>query len=165
MRAIVRVYGDSPTARGAATPDGNAQAPGTFFRVPGTIELARLHIERWNTSELDDVFATWDPDIVVRPDPYYPDSAELVGSEPARGFWLDQARYSGVGRMEIVEERDLGDRCLMRIRQYVDAPASGIQSSYEWSFLTTARQGRVVRIEFFIDRDRGLAAAGLQEQA
>jgi hypothetical protein len=87
-----------------------------------------------------------------------------VGADAARRFWLDQVRYSGVGRLEIVEEHDLGDRCLMRIRQHVDAPASGIQSSYEWSFLTAARDGKVARIEFFIDRDRGLAAARLEEQ-
>jgi ketosteroid isomerase-like protein len=130
--------------------------------VPGASELARLHDERWNASELEAVFATWDPDIVVRPDPYFPDSAELVGV--ARRFWQDNARYSGTGRLEILEEHDLGDRSLIRIRQHVDAPASGIQSSYEWSFLTTAREGRVVRIEFFIHRDRGMAAAGLQEQ-
>ena len=133
--------------------------------MPGASEFARLHIERWNASELEAVFATRDPDIVVRPDPYYPDSAELAGTRAARRFWLDQARYSGTGRLEIVEQHHLGDRCLMRICQHVDAPASGIQSSYEWSFLTTARDGRVVQIEFFIERDRGLAAAGLQEQA
>ena len=134
------------------------------MRVPGAIELARLHIERWNANQLDGVFAIWDPEIVVLPDPYFPDSAELVGVDAARRFWLDNARYSGAGgqgRLEIVEQHDLGDRCLMRVRQHVDAPASGIQSSYEWSFLTTARDGRVIRIEFFIDRDRGMTAAGL----
>jgi hypothetical protein len=133
-------------------------------RVGAACELARLHIERWNASELEAVFATWDPDIVVRPDPYYPDSAELVGVDAARSFWLDQARYSGTGRLEIIEEHDLGERCLMRIRQHVDVPASGVQSSYEWSFLTTALDSSVVRIEFFIERDRGLVAAGLQER-
>jgi ketosteroid isomerase-like protein len=129
--------------------------------VRGAVEFARLFIERWNASDLEAVFATWDPDIVVRPDPYFPDSAELVGLEPARRFWLDQARYSGVGRLEILEEHDLGSRCLMRIRQHGDAPASGIQSNYEWSFLTTVREGRVVCVEFFLDRDQGVAAAGL----
>jgi ketosteroid isomerase-like protein len=49
----------------------------------------------------------------------------------------------------------------MRIRQHGDAPASGIQSNYEWSFLTTVREGRVVCVEFFLDRDKGVAAAGL----
>jgi ketosteroid isomerase-like protein len=133
--------------------------------VLGPCELAWLSIERWHAGDLDAVFATWDPQIIVRPDPYYPDSGELLGAAAARRFWEDQREFSGAGRLEILEEHDLGDRCLMRIRQHIDAPASGVHGSYEWSYLVTAREGRVALVEFFIDRDRGLAAAGLKEQA
>ena len=47
----------------------------------------------------------------------------------------------------------------MRICQQVVAPASGVRSSYEWSYLVTARGGRIARVEFFIDRDEDLARA------
>src|ERR1043166_8546974 len=39
--------------------------------VLGASELARLSIERWNAGDLDGVYATWDPQVIVRPDPYY----------------------------------------------------------------------------------------------
>jgi ketosteroid isomerase-like protein len=97
----------------------------------------------------------------VRPDPYFPDAGVLFGREAARRFWEDQREFMGHGHLEIVEQHDLGDRCLIRVHQHVDAPASGVRSSYDWSFLTTVRAGRTVMIEFFLDRDRGLAAAGL----
>jgi hypothetical protein len=133
--------------------------------VAGALELARLAIEQWNAGDLDAVYATWDPGLVVRPDPYFPDSGELVGIAAARRFWEWQRDIMGVGRLVIIEERDAGDRCLMRIRQHVEAPVSGVKDSYEWSFLTTARDGKVVRMEFFIDRDQGLSSASAGAQA
>jgi ketosteroid isomerase-like protein len=124
-------------------------------------EIARRGIECWNARDLERMFADWDPDIVVRPDPYYPDSKLLIGEKAARRFWEEQRDTMGYGHLEVIEEHSLGERCLIRIRQHVEARASGLRSSYEWSYLTTVRAGKVVRIEFFLDRERGLAAAGL----
>jgi ketosteroid isomerase-like protein len=126
-------------------------------------ELARRALAGWNAHDLDTVFADWDTAIVVRPDRYYPDSEELVGRAAVRRFWEDQRDAMGYGQMDAVETHDLGDRCLSRVRQHVDT-RSGIRSSYEWSFLTTARAGKIVTIEFFLDRDHGLQAAGVIEQ-
>lgn len=124
-------------------------------------ELARRAVERWNAHDLEPVYADWEPEIVVRPDPYFPDSGVLHGKDAARRFWEDQRDALGYGHLEILETHDLGDRCLLRVRQHVEAPASGVRGAYDWSFVTTARAGKVVRIEFFIDRDHGLAAVGL----
>jgi len=127
--------------------------------------LSRHAVERWNAQDLDAVYADWDPGIVVRPDPNFPDSAELVGRAAAQRFWEDQREFMGVGSLEILEQHDLGDRCLMRIRQHVDAPASGVRSAYEWSYLVRQRAGKIVEVEFFIDRNEGRAAAGVGEAA
>ncbi len=132
----------------------------TRSSVHGAAELARRALERWNAHDLEAVFADWDSTIVVRPDPYYPDAGELVGCAAARRFWQDQRDSMGFGHMEILQEHDLENRCLLRVRQEVDT-RSGVRGSYEWSFLTTALAGKVVMIEFFLDRDRALAAAGV----
>ncbi len=124
------------------------------------LELARSAVERWNADDLDAVYADWHPEIIVRPDSNFPDAGELVGAPAARRFFEDQREFMGAGRLEILEEHDLGERCLLRIRQNVDAPASGVRSSYDWSLLTTAHEGKITRIEFFIDREQALAAAG-----
>jgi hypothetical protein len=129
--------------------------------TPDAVELARRSVERWNADDLQAIFADWDPGIIVRPDSNFPDVAELVGEPAARRFWEDQRAFMGIGHAEILEEQDLGDRCLLRIRQHVEAPRSGVRSSYDWSYLLTARAGKVTAIEFFIDRSQGLAAAGL----
>jgi ketosteroid isomerase-like protein len=132
--------------------------------VSDAADLARRAVQSWNAGDLDGYFAAWDRQIVVRPDPYFPDSEVLVGAEAARRFIMDQLQFMGSGELEIVEEHDLGERSLLRVRQEVEAPASGVRSSYEWSFLATARDGKLVSMDFFIDRERGREAAGVGEE-
>jgi ketosteroid isomerase-like protein len=124
-------------------------------------QLALHAVERWNVGDVEAVFADWDPEIVVRPDSNFPDTGELVGRH-ARKFVEDNREFMGAGRLEVLEQRDLGVRCLLRIRQQVFAP-SGVRSSYDWSVLMTGREGKVIAVEFFIDHDRALAAVDAAE--
>jgi ketosteroid isomerase-like protein len=128
------------------------------------VTVARCNLERWNARDLDGIYRDLDPEIVLRPDPDFPDTGELVGKEAARRFWEDNRDFMGYGRLEILEAHDFGERCLVCVRQHIDAP-SGVRNSYDWSFLMTVRAGRVALIEFFLDRDRGISAAGLGEPA
>jgi hypothetical protein len=45
--------------------------------VLGASELARLSIERWNAGDLDAVYVTWDPQVIVRPTPTIPTPASF----------------------------------------------------------------------------------------
>jgi hypothetical protein len=38
---------------------------------------ARRTVELWNSRDLEAVYEHWDSEIVIRPDPYFPESAEL----------------------------------------------------------------------------------------
>jgi hypothetical protein len=49
------------------------------------LTLTRQMIERWNAGDFEGVFATWDPDIVVRPDPEYPEGT-CFGAGSAQRF-------------------------------------------------------------------------------
>jgi ketosteroid isomerase-like protein len=145
---------------GAANP-ALKRPPLTRFRnvVPSAAQLALRAIERWSAGDLEAVYADWDPEIIVRPDSNFPDTGELVGQRAARRFFDDNREFMGPGQLEILDQHDVGERCLLRIRQHVVAP-SGVRSSYDWSILTTACAGKVIANEFFIDHDRGLAALG-----
>ena len=125
------------------------------------LTLTKRGFALWNAQDMDAIVEDWSNEIVVRPDPYFPDSDVRVGKEAARQFWQDQADAMGFGRIEVLEEHDLGIRCLIRIRQHVEARASGVEGSYDWSLLATVREGKLVMYEFFLDRERGRAAAGL----
>ena len=127
------------------------------------LRVLRLGLDRWNADDFEGIYELWNPDVVVKPDPYFPDSEVLHGVAAARRFWQGQREAMGLGELEILEEHELGDdRCLARIRQHVRAPASGVESSYDWSVIMSVRAGKAISYEFFIDRDHGLAAAGLR---
>jgi ketosteroid isomerase-like protein len=122
------------------------------------LELAHLLIDRWNAADLDAVYERFAPDIVVRPDRNFPDATEIHGVRGAKAFWESNREAMGPGELQIQEEIAAGHQCLMRIRQHVHARASGIQGTFDWSFLATVAEGKVVRAEFFIDHAEALAA-------
>jgi ketosteroid isomerase-like protein len=124
------------------------------------LEVARRSVRFWNSGDLEAIYEDWDQDVIVVPDPYFPDSAELKGQEAGRRFWDSWTLSMGKGLVEILEEHDLDDRCMMRVRHHVRSP-SGVEGAYEWSLITSVRNGKVTRLEFYIDRERGLEAAGL----
>jgi ketosteroid isomerase-like protein len=123
------------------------------------LELVRRMIEAYNAGDLDVVYRLWDPDIVVRPDPEFPEGA-MFGQEAGRRFWESQIDAMGLVGVEVLDEHDLGRSCLTRVRQGVRS-RSGIEGSWDWSIVVTASEGRIVMIEFFIDAGRARRAAGL----
>ena len=124
-----------------------------------TSRLARALIDKWNEGEMEAIYAVWDPDIVIRPDPDFPEGT-CFGREAAQRFWESNREMMGGGRLIIEEEHDLGDRCLVRIRQPVHS-RSGYEGAYSWSVIVTTRAQKVIMVEFFIDHDKALAALAL----
>jgi ketosteroid isomerase-like protein len=120
-------------------------------------------IEGWNDGRLENVFATFDENIVVRTDPTWPERV-WFGRDAAERFWQSVRDALGGSRVSVEEEHDLGDRALWRIRQPVSS-ASGVQGAYSWSFLLAARGNRVIMIEFFIDDAALRAELGLAAQS
>ena len=123
------------------------------------LQLARKLVELWNRGDHDAIAELWDEYIVVRPDPDYPDGP-MSGRDQARAFWDSQRETMGDRELSLLEEHDLGHQCLVRIHDPVNS-RSGVKSEYEYSMILSVREGRVVLIEFFIDRDRGHRAIGL----
>ena len=124
----------------------------------GAREIAKEVVEAWNSGDLRPVYELFDPEIVIRPDPYLPDSAAVLAPIAGRAFWESNRASLGGGRVDIVAERPAGDRCLTECVQQVDGPASGVAGSFEWSFITTIANERIAAVEFFLDRDRGRRA-------
>jgi hypothetical protein len=102
--------------------------------------------------------AVWHPAIVVRPDPYFPESAILYGKQDARIFFDGLISAMGSGELEVALARESGDRCLLDVVQRIEAPGSGLTGTLDWSVIATVRDGLAVVIEFFLDRDRAHSA-------
>jgi ketosteroid isomerase-like protein len=92
-----------------------------------------------------------------------PDSDQYYGREEfMRGTrrWLEEwEEFSFVPE----EVTDLGDRAFMRVRISGRARASGIKLEQTAFHLWTFRDGLPWRCQVFVDEDRALKAAGLDE--
>jgi uncharacterized protein len=58
---------------------------------------------------------------------------------------------------------DCGDQVLVFVRTEARAHAIGLELNEEWAHLITMRDGKIVRVQQFRDRDQALEAAGLSE--
>ena len=66
-------------------------------------------------------------------------------------------------RVEVDEIRDLGDRVLAVYRWIARGRGSHVEVEHPVATLNTLRGGRIVRIEYFLDRSKALEAAGLPD--
>jgi ketosteroid isomerase-like protein len=122
------------------------------------LELTRAAIAAWNHGDIEGSTASFDEHIVVRPDPSFQlMEGVCVGREAARRFWRSIGENLGSGRLAELDFVDGGHWCRQRIRQEVHSP-TGFDSAMEWSMISSARSGRLVLIEFFLDHDEALAA-------
>jgi uncharacterized protein len=123
------------------------------FGAPNPQEAIRASLERF-----------FDPEIEFELDP-------IVS--------IDRQIYYGIdGVMEFIEvllqsfeefrqmpERfiDCGDRVMAFTRIEARGRSSGLDINEQWAHLLTLRDGKIVRLQQFRDRDEGLEAAGLSE--
>jgi ketosteroid isomerase-like protein len=123
------------------------------------LDIVRTQLENWNTGDFNAIFETFDPKIVVRTDPSWPEPV-FYGAEQAQTLWHSNRENMGLGRITIEEEHDLGDRVLVRVNQEVHSP-SGVLGDYSYSMLSTVRRGKVVFVEFWLDDTQLRAELGL----
>jgi ketosteroid isomerase-like protein len=66
-------------------------------------------------------------------------------------------------RIEIQNLIDAGDRVVIFHREYLRGRSSGIETVLDAAVLVDLRDGRIVRLQGYMDRDAALAAAGLSQ--
>src|SRR5262245_55690003 len=125
------------------------------------VELVRTGLGDWNGGDLDALMDTWDEHVVMRSDESWPE-AVYYGTEAVRSFFAGFAET--VGGEAVVEELiDAGDRVVVRIRTHYSGEQSGVEGDLVSSQVVTLRKGKVILIEFFLDHQEALEAAGLSE--
>jgi ketosteroid isomerase-like protein len=58
---------------------------------------------------------------------------------------------------------DCGDHVLVFLRSEARGRTAGLEINEQWAHLVTVRDGKIVRLQQFRDRDEALEAAGLRE--
>jgi len=125
------------------------------------VEIVLKDLEHWNRGDMDAFVALWDDDVILQaaegwPEPVY------RGKEAVRSFYEGFAEI--VGRDSVIEGLiDMGDVVVTRMRAHMTGVQSGLEGDMRFSQVTTFKDGKVVRAEFFWDHQEALKAAGLSE--
>ena len=127
------------------------------------VEILRANNAVFNRDGLDAWLKAFDPFVVVRPDARWPESRPTFGRDAALAFFEDLIRTLGPGEAVIEDLTDAGDRIVSRFRIKVHGQGSDIEQDTVLSVIHTFRRGKVIMIEFFLDHEEALEAAGLRE--
>jgi len=124
------------------------------IRDPGQLEAMAATLEPVIDPELE----------IVRIGPEY--TGEGVAYRGLAGFlefWQDWLAPWESFRIETEEYLDADDKVVQLARQVGATEAGGVSVESHGAAVMTFRDGRLTRIEFHLDRDRAMRAAGLSE--
>jgi ketosteroid isomerase-like protein len=131
----------------------------------GNVEVLRKSCEAWVRGDLDAAFERWDPEIEWDTTHFagWVENEIYRGRGEVRRFldeWLGSWDSYEAGVEEIVEA---GDQVVVFWWQRMTGRRSGVPVELNSAQVCTLRDGRVIRIDNYTDRDEALKAAGLRE--
>jgi ketosteroid isomerase-like protein len=130
------------------------------------VEIVRQFAERWERSDWEGMAELADPDVEMH--------ATVGGVEEGRvRHGVDAIRQDYEAAEETWDEHrietervvDAGDRIVLLHREYMRGKNSGMELDLEAAVLIDLREGRIVRVQGYMDRTAALDAAGLTDQA
>lgn len=126
------------------------------------VEIVRRAADAYASGDIEASLAAYDPDVEFdvtygRPEGgvYHGPHGVEEGVQAWVGRW---AEY----RFELEDIIDAGDHVLMIIREFGRGEQSRVEVNQQTFWVSTFRNGKIVRAELFSDRNRALTAAGLR---
>jgi ketosteroid isomerase-like protein len=125
------------------------------------VDKVRDFIAAYNRRDFDEAVASFDPEIEwVLPPQQSSDSCR--GPDEVKRFWEGLDETFDELRLEPQEFLDAGDHVATRLRYYGRGKVSGAEiEEVMYHQVATFRDGRMVRLEYFVEWSEALAAAGL----
>jgi ketosteroid isomerase-like protein len=127
------------------------------------VEIVRRFAEGWERADWDGMAELADPNIELHGTVGGVEEGRVrrgVG-EIRRDFESNEEIWDE-HRVEIQELIDAGDRVVIYQREYQRGKLSGVELVVDAAVLVDVRDGRVVRLQGYMDRDAALEAAGLR---
>jgi ketosteroid isomerase-like protein len=104
---------------------------------------------------------TCDPHLVFITVPEWPDGGTFEGPEATWAFLTEFKAVFAAGAFEIIDPVAATDAVLVHdMRRLTSGGQSGASVEWHYSVLTSFRNGRILRTEYFDTRQEALAAAG-----
>jgi ketosteroid isomerase-like protein len=133
--------------------------------VSGYVELVRQGYEAFNRGDIEASLSMLDPEIewhtYIVPGP---GGGVYHGHDGVRELWSEAQRIFG-GFKNVPEQIfEAGDRVVAFVRVEGVGTKSGAPVAARIAHVQTIRDGKVIRIESFEDRDAALRAAGIDPE-
>jgi ketosteroid isomerase-like protein len=130
------------------------------------VEAIRRLMAAYNRRDIDAFLQAYDPAVEARPltlAMFGQEATVYRGHEGIRQFIQDVDEALTDVHVEVVEVRDLGERVVATGRIQARGRASRAEIETPVSWLVEFRDGRVLRIRDYLDRDEALKAAGASD--
>jgi ketosteroid isomerase-like protein len=125
-----------------------------------TPDLMQVATERLNKADFGGFAELLDPEVVIYPDPSWPEPGPFEGREAMMGFVQDWTASWESVRLEVDDLEERGDWVVSRCRWVTTGKASGATTQVPFTFLIKVREGRLVTVKAFFDHAEALRSLG-----
>jgi ketosteroid isomerase-like protein len=125
------------------------------------VEVVRRAFEAWNAGDLERVVELVDPQLEFIPFRSQLHGAPYFGADGMRQFARDAGDEWEYLQIVPHEFRDAGERVLLLGRYDARGRASGVEVQFPAAWVARMRNGKIVHLRSYEDRDTALEAAGL----
>ena len=125
------------------------------------VEILRRGFEAFNRrdkAQFDEGIA---PDAELHPVPEWPENSVIHGRDAIWEFFVANEAVWEPGDYEVIETIDAGESVFAHVRHRVTGKGSGVPVEFHFYGAFAIRNGQASRIDYFLNRDQALAAAGL----
>ena len=95
--------------------------------------------------------APWDPGVEYAEDERWPGAGQFKGAEAVARRFAEYGEVIGEVTAVLEDVRDAGDKAAVTVSITGRAGASGLPMDHIWTYLVTESDGRVTRLEAFLD--------------
>jgi ketosteroid isomerase-like protein len=126
------------------------------------VATMRAALEAFGRNDMPRFLRLMDPDVEFEPQLAALEGA-YVGHEGIRAFFTDAFENLEVVQVRDDDVRDLGNRVLALATLRIAGTVSGIETETPLAIVATFREGRIVHLKDYGDKDQALEAVGLSE--
>ena len=127
----------------------------------GNVEIIRSLYERWLRGEMG--LDMLDPEIAMIESNTIPGAASAYGIDAVRKYITSFANYWDEIRFEPLEYIDADERVVVVARLVGRGKTSGVAVDRIWAYVWTLRDGKVLRMDGYANRQEALDAVGHAE--
>ena len=129
------------------------------------VEIVRQALECFERRDWDSAAPLYDPHVEQHGTVGGIEEGHVLrGPDEIRRSFESEDEIWAEHRMELEKFIDVGDRVVVLLREYQRGKASRIETVVETAAIIDLREGRIVRMQGYMDRGAALEAAGASEQ-